>query len=206
MDWLRQACLDHEAGLRPTEVMGAGADETLGLPRILFDRWRGADAQESLRDALAHYLKDDQSFRFDVEDETSLALDATVGEADFVVAGHTHLARSLRRRQAPGFYFNSGTWIRLIQLTAPMLMPEGFAPIYDALQAGSLEALDVIPDLVLQRRTVVSIWVEGAQVVGELRSALPASAPGIPPHAPPWRAEPGTRVTLPRQASTEVVR
>ncbi|WP_245678625.1 metallophosphoesterase [Chondromyces crocatus] len=204
VDWLRQACEDDAAGLRPTDVVLTGGDERLGISRILLDRARGRDARESLRDALARYLKDDQSFSFGAEDETFVALDKSVGEADFLVAGHTHLARMIPRRAASGFYFNSGTWIRLIQLTGSMLTQEGFTPIYDALRAGSLEALDVIPQLVMQRRTVVSIWAEGEEVVGELRAALPAPSPGHDPNEAPWRPEPGTRVRLPRTESTQV--
>lgn len=199
-DWLRQACEDDAAGLRPADVVAAGAEETLGLRRLFTEGALGVDPREGLRLALAGYLESDRSFHFDVEDDTFRKLDESAGEADFVVAGHTHLARRLARRRAPGFYFNSGTWIRLIQLTPTMLTPEGFRPVYEAMRAGSLEALDAIPDLVLQRRTVVSIWAEGDEVVGELRAALPPSPPGAAPLDPPWRPEPQTRAVLPRRS------
>lgn len=203
-DWLSQACEDDAAGLRPADVVAAGrtpAEEMLGLRSLFVEGALGIDPREGLRLALATYLENDRSFGFDVEDDTSRKLDEPAVEADFVVAGHTHLARSLQRRRAPGFYFNSGTWIRLIQLTPDMLTPEGFRPVYQALRAGSLEALDAVPDLVLQRRTVVSIWAEGDEVVGELRAALPAPPPGAAPPDPPWRPEPRTRAALPRRPS-----
>jgi hypothetical protein len=85
-----------------------------------------------------------------------------------------------------------------MQLTPAMLTPEGFGEVYEAMRAGSLEALDEIPDLVLQRRTVVSVWAEGDEVRGELRSALPAPEEGAPPEDPPWRPEAGTLTTFAR--------
>ena len=48
-------------------------------------------------------------------------IESIAPEVDFVVAGHTHLARSLPRKKGEGFYFNSGTWIRLIRLTDPVI-------------------------------------------------------------------------------------
>ena len=62
---------------------------------------------------------------------------------DFILAGHTHLERALRRRKRRGFYFNSGTWARLIRLSAPALADQAeFNKVYGALAAGTMDALE----------------------------------------------------------------
>ncbi|MCC6551785.1 MAG: metallophosphoesterase [Polyangiaceae bacterium] len=190
-DWLRQATEDDRAGRRPVDLVDASAGGTLGFGGLILDRMRGRDPRENLRDALARYLEKDRSFQLDEEDEAFTEMDALGGDADVVIAGHTHLARQIKRKRAPGVYFNSGTWIRLIQLTPDMLAPERFAAVYDALRAGTLEVLDAVPGLVVQRRTVVSVWADGDTVYGELRAALEAPAEGAAPEDPPWRPEPG---------------
>ena len=89
-----------------------------------------------------------------------------------MVAGHTHLARALPRKRGQGFYFNSGTWIRLIRLTDAMLASDdAFKPVYEAFKAKTMSALDEAEGLVLRRPTVVSIEAEGGEVVGWLRRA-----------------------------------
>lgn len=194
LDWLSQATRDDEDRRRPIDLVDAGAGETLGVGGLLLDRLRGGDTRENLRDALESYLGRDRSFRFDTEDDTFRRIDESrrAANADCVIAGHTHLARRLLRRSGRGVYFNSGTWIRLIELTKPMLTPDGFRPIYEALCAGTLEALDDVPGLVQQRRTVVSVWVDEENAVhGELRSA--AGAPG----GPPWVSVEGTQYRFP---------
>lgn len=202
IDWLRQATEDDARGYRPVDLVDVSAGETLGLGGLLLDRLQRRDPRENLREALVSFLERDRSFDVHAEDETFLQLDGheKTASADCVIAGHTHLARRLPRRSGRGVYFNSGTWIRLIQLTPAMLTPEGFRPVYQALRAGTLEALDAIPGLVQQRRTVVAIWVdeEGA-VHGELRSALEAPEEGDPPRSRAWEPVEGTRYALPRR-------
>ncbi|HTV19060.1 MAG TPA: hypothetical protein VMG12_10325, partial [Polyangiaceae bacterium] len=44
-----------------------------------------------------------------------------------------------------------------------------FSKVYTAFQSGTLAALDALPGLVLRRPTVVSVWREGEQTLGELR-------------------------------------
>jgi hypothetical protein len=102
-------------------------------------------------------------------------------------------------------YFNSGTWIRLLRIPdAALASPEAFAPVYRALTGGRLADLDLAEGLVVQPRTLVSIWADGAAVHGELRRGSlthdgTASGP-IPrestPATPPWEAVTGTRFTL----------
>jgi hypothetical protein len=95
----------------------------------------------------------------------------------FVVTGHSHLARALRRGQT-SFYYNCGTWIRLLRLTDEALAKEAFEKeLWPALTNGRMSALDeaLIPGpsgekvpLLFDRTNVVRIGVVGGQVTGEL--------------------------------------
>ena len=208
--WLKQTEDDFAAGRRPVETLAPReGDEMLGLGTLFMDRILGRDPRSALREALQKYLSGDETFRFDTEDRTYRALDREVGaEVHFLVAGHTHLERRLPRTRGAGVYFNSGTWIRLIQIEPEQLATQdAFEPIYRALSSGRLDDLDALPDLVKQRRTMVSIWADGGDVHGELRHAREAPQPSQPsqpsqpeqpadaPRAPPWEPVLGSRFT-----------
>ena len=107
------------------------------------------------------------------------------GEIDFVIAGHTHLERALRRRKGRGWYFNSGTWVRLIRLEKDVLKDKDrFRAVFGAFQAGSMATLDGFAGLVLRRLTVVAIWSDGAGTHGELRRVgLSPAGPLVSPVA-----------------------
>ncbi len=97
---------------------------------------------EVLRGALEQLWKD-SSFDHDIADTTFKELNSrTPYVIHFLTAGHTHLERALPlgpRR----FYFNSGTWVRLIKLTADILRSEArFRPAYDAIENGTMASLD----------------------------------------------------------------
>lgn len=87
-------------------------------------------------------LKSDRSFDYQGHDVLVDALNSKAGEeVHYIVAGHTHLARSLARTN--GAYFNSGTWARLIHLTRDILESrEKFTRVYKALRKGTMSALD----------------------------------------------------------------
>jgi len=136
--------------------------------------------EEALRRALKDWLGDDDTFKIDKQDETFKAIVDRVGPGvDFIVTGHTHLARNIEcsggRR-----YFNCGTWIRLLRLTPEALKDDNkqvFNAIYQALKQGSMEALDKaakIPgasgdvDLLLDRTDAVKISSVGSVVTGKL--------------------------------------
>jgi len=205
--WLKQAEDDFAAGLRPLETLAAReGEEMLGLSTLFMDRVLGRDPRVALREALQQYLSGDETFRFDTEDGTYRALDAEVGpEVHFLIAGHTHLERRLPRTRGSGVYFNSGTWIRLIQIEPEQLATsDAFEPVFRALSSGRLEDLDALSNLVRQRRSMVSIWADGGQVHGELRHAIearpprqPDDAPPVPPvpPVPPWEPVLGSRFT-----------
>src|SRR5690242_13018937 len=121
-----------------------------------------------MREALQG-LREDRSFDWDCEDATFRILDRQIGEsAEFVVAGHTHLERALPRARGRGWYFNSGTWARLIKLEEEVIEDAAqFRKIFRSFSQGTLADLDSMPDLVIRRLTVIAIWSEGGVTHGE---------------------------------------
>jgi len=151
----------------------------LGTGAAIIKLFRREEPSEVLREALKR-LGRDRSFDPTAEDETYTLLDDHVGEdVEIIVAGHTHLERSLARRKKRGWYFNSGTWVRLIQLTPDVLKNKaGFRTVFDAFKAGDMAALDNCPGLVVRKRTVVALWTAGGQTHGELQHVV--SKAGLP--------------------------
>ena len=142
--------------------------------RALFSR--DEDKAENLRMALEKNLKEDQTFEITYQDQTFTEIDKQAGpNVHFLITGHTHLERAIER-SAPGcYYYNSGTWIRLIQLTDEILgSSDEFARTYKAFESKSMEILDSIKigpaqePLVLPRPTVVSIIAKDGETFGEL--------------------------------------
>ena len=170
------------------------ASETLGFSGLLFDAMMRRDPSTHLRESLQGWLAGDTTFAIGTEDDVSRGLDDRVGPTvDFVVAGHTHLARALKRKRGPGYYFNSGTWVRLIRLDDAMLTDDAaFAPVFQAFRGQTLEALDAVEKLVSRKPTVVSIAAEGDAVVGALHRAV--AAPG----GVELVADPESRFALPK--------
>jgi UDP-2,3-diacylglucosamine pyrophosphatase LpxH len=133
---------------------------------------------EKLRLAFRKNLKEDQTFKITHQDQTFKDIEELAGpKVHFLITGHTHLEKAIAR-SAPGcFYYNSGTWIRLIQLTDEVLGDSReFARAYKAFESGSMEILDQIKDLgpqknqplVMIKPTVVSIAVNDGETFGEL--------------------------------------
>jgi UDP-2,3-diacylglucosamine pyrophosphatase LpxH len=136
---------------------------------------------EKLRVALEKNLKEDQTFRITQQDQLFSQLDKQAGPyVDFLITGHTHLERAIPRSARGCSYFNSGTWIRLIQLTDEIVGDsKEFARAYKAFESGSMEELDRIKDLgpqndqplVMLKPTVVSIVAKDGGTYGELNHA-----------------------------------
>jgi UDP-2,3-diacylglucosamine pyrophosphatase LpxH len=178
---LRRRQIDHDVlmalmderlqrGVEPISLVpDAERTQQLGLREAMWSWVRGGDARETLRKALDE-LQKDRSFDWSLEDDTFHQLDDTVASnVDFVLSGHTHLERALRRRKRNGFYFNSGTWARLIRLEPHVLADQTeFNKVYGALAAGTMDALDKFPGLVSRRRTVVAVKADSAGARGEL--------------------------------------
>ena len=133
---------------------------------------------ENLRVALEKNLREDQTFERTHQDQTFKEIDKLAGpKVHFLITGHTHLERAIARSTPGCFYFNSGTWIRLIQLTDDILSnADEFARAYKAFESGSMAQLDSIKDLgpardktlVILKPTVVSIAEKDGETFGEL--------------------------------------
>jgi UDP-2,3-diacylglucosamine pyrophosphatase LpxH len=166
-------------GKSPSDAIDDEAPETLGWTDIV-SGWIGRiDKVEALRRALSDWLGGDATFEIGEKDETYERILARVGpEIDYVVTGHTHLARAIEF--APKrWYFNCGTWIRLLRLTKEALADEKTfrKSAYDAFESGRMEDLDdaKIPGpggkklgLVLDRTNVVRISDADGTVTGAL--------------------------------------
>ncbi|MGX2041878.1 metallophosphoesterase [Methylocaldum sp. MU1018] len=153
------------------------AGGTLGTPQLIWDRltgWlTGVGKDEALRRALKDWLADDKTFDIADKDDTYKQVTASVGQAmDFVVTGHTHLERAIDMGGSR-YYFNSGTWIRLLRFTDAMLKDTAsFKPVYEVLTNGAMASIDKAQfggePFVMDQTSAVSIMLEGGRVVGRL--------------------------------------
>lgn len=156
-------------------------DGTLGTGGLIWDRltgWiRGVGRDEALRRALKDWLEDDRTFDHDVRDDTFKAVTASVGrEVDVIVTGHTHLERAIDMGSGRA-YFNTGTWIRLLRITGPMLEnTQSFAPVYEVLMSGTMKAIDSASiggqPFVLDRTSAVGLRATNDGVTGALVHVL----------------------------------
>ena len=174
--WLQQ-------GVEPLQLLGtAEQPEYLGVMGAIWNLVRRKGKSEVLREALERLSKD-QSFNLRTADTTYAAYNRTLDmNIDFVVTGHTHLERALPLRGSGRYYYNSGTWARLIQLTeATLISPEAFAQAFDAFgdKKRGMAALDDAAGLVLLKPSVVSLWSAGSIVHGELRHVNGARLEGV---------------------------
>lgn len=170
---LRAAEKDYKTGSAATDRH----DETLGTPGYIWDRltawFTKVSKDESLRRALQDWLKDDQTYDRANRDDTFKEVVKTVGpDVHFIVTGHTHLERAIGLGNNR-FYFNCGTWIRLLRFTEKMLKDEkSFKPVFNLLREGGMKEIDTAifnkEPFVLNRSSAVCIRTEGDKVVGEL--------------------------------------
>jgi UDP-2,3-diacylglucosamine pyrophosphatase LpxH len=141
---LARAEVQFEEGRKPLDLVQPGAsEEKLGWTKALWQKLTGKSDAEVLRAAIDGVQKD-RSFELTDPDDTFHRLDERMGPGmDYVISGHTHLRRALRRTRGPGFYFNTGTWVRLIQLKKDQLKDEkAFGSIFETLKAPTLKLLD----------------------------------------------------------------
>jgi hypothetical protein len=127
-----------------------------------------------LREALES-LDKDRSFDLRHADETFRSLDRLVGQsAAFLVAGHTHLERALKRSAGPGYYFNTGTWARLIAIDHHRRSDAAqFHAMIHAFEAGTMAALEAIPGLIHQDNPVASFTSSNGAVEASLMHTTP---------------------------------
>jgi len=180
---LKGAYRDMEAGVDPV-TRPSGETEYLGpldyLPAIFSSKEKKV---EKLRKALKKNLEYNRTFDVTHQDDTFNKMDKQIGSnVNYLITGHTHLERAVPRSVSGCYFLNSGTWIRLIQLTEEILRdPQDFTRVYAAFESGSMEQLDGIKDLgpshnqplVMLKPTVVSIVEKDGETYGELRHARP---------------------------------
>ncbi|MGY6275416.1 metallophosphoesterase [Methylomonas sp. MgM2] len=183
--------LEAEKNLGQPSALVATPEEALGVPQLIWDRLTGVSKDEALRRALLDWLKDDQTFVLDNKDDTFNDVTANIGDSiDFVVTGHTHLERAIDMGDNR-FYFNCGTWIRLLRFTGTMLKDQAsFKPVYELLvdRQGRMELIDKaefkdatgkkVP-FVLNQTSAVSIKKENGKIVGRL-SRVEGDGKGMP--------------------------
>ncbi|MFM0198312.1 metallophosphoesterase [Paraburkholderia fungorum] len=159
-------------GVDPIAFVAQVQGKRLDMAGALIKWSHDAPTSEVLREALEK-LDADRSFDITDRDDTAVQLDKEIGpEIDITVAGHTHLARALKRRRGAGLYFNSGTWARLIRLDPDVRgNPQKFARVFETLNGGNMTKLDAFGDLVIKPCTVVAIWKndDGNGAKAELR-------------------------------------
>ena len=159
-------------------VRGTQAQQ-LGFWSATQDFFSGKPRPEVLREAM-EYLDRDRSFEPSATDPTFRDLDEMVGaDVDLLLAGHTHLERSLPRSRGRGHYFNSGTWARLIRIDPDLRRDEAaFDALFRLLDGATMPMLDkaqaapagAVPrDLVLRLNTVVVVEKSAA---GPTRASL----------------------------------
>jgi|APLak6261659701_1056019.scaffolds.fasta_scaffold01589_2 UDP-2,3-diacylglucosamine pyrophosphatase LpxH len=159
-------------------------EQALGTRQLIWDSltgWiTGVGKEEALRRALQDWLKDDKTFVLDDKDDTYNDVVASVGSSvNFIITGHTHLERAIAI-DVNRFYFNCGTWIRLLKFTDAMLKDtQSFQPVFDLLynKEGRMELIDKAEfkdetgkktPFVLNQTSAVSIKKESGFVVGRL--------------------------------------
>lgn len=166
-DLLRDADIRFRRGERVLE--GPLADGTLGVS----DFFRSKQvSDEEIRQHILKSLVGDTTFIHRQSDDIYAALGPKVGrEVHWVVCGHTHLRRAFQDRSDRG-YFNSGTWMRLLDLyDAANDSKESFARVMDALRATQIQQLDAIRwsragrqvPLVLRQPTVVILTAKDGE-------------------------------------------
>lgn len=169
---------NYRRGVRPLELLpGDLGPEYLGIMGALWNLVRLRGKPEVLREALEN-LENDRSFDIVAQDDAFHEYQKqTSSDVHFLVTGHTHLERALRLEEdQERYYYNSGTWVRLIQFTKDVLGSESeFERIYNALDAGTMEALDQEEGLILSRPTVVAIWAEENGTHAELERVVDGS-------------------------------
>jgi UDP-2,3-diacylglucosamine pyrophosphatase LpxH len=114
-------------------------------------------------------LADDPSFEVRRSDETFRMIDEYAGENfDYVIVGHTHLARSLGRARGRGHYYNTGTWASLMRLKkAQLASAKAFKPVFEAMKRA--KTIDGLDQFVLRRPTVVTIRAQNGRAKAALQ-------------------------------------
>jgi UDP-2,3-diacylglucosamine pyrophosphatase LpxH len=155
----------------PVALVASGRrPELLGGFSAARDWIAGRPKSEVLREALEK-LKKDRSFDVRNADSPYRRIDELVGGSfDYVVAGHTHQERKLARSKGRGEYFNSGTWVALMNLTERQLSSASeFQSVFTVLSnSRTMAQLEQHPGLVERKPATVAITQENGLVRAQL--------------------------------------
>ncbi len=148
-DMLLRADKNNEENIDPRQIYDD--DQQLGWVDDKFDsavKWfrkisKMPDKTELLRRALKKLVKGNE-FDLDGPDNGLDGLEDKVGKGvDYLITGHSHLAR-VKTRKNGKHYYNSGTWIRLIQLSDKVIdNADDFNALLKILKKPDIEALDI---------------------------------------------------------------
>jgi UDP-2,3-diacylglucosamine pyrophosphatase LpxH len=144
---------------QPRDLLsGSDAESTLGKLSAFVSWACGRGKVEILREALES-MGEFQGFDIKSLDDCFTKTDKRIGKSiDFVITGHTHQEKAICRSRGKGYYYNSGTWVRLMRLEPDVLNnPLRFREFFESIKAHTLKELDAVPDLVIRRPAVVSI-------------------------------------------------
>ena len=138
-DMLEQLVVAWDADYDPENLLGGiAAEEQLGFIKAAIAKLFGGDPAGEMRASIIDWMREHPvgAEAVTVRDEPFAKLDRQVGkEIDCLIAGHTHVAKALRR-PGGGAYFNSGTWIPRMQIPEELLRDdEAFRPVWAALSA-----------------------------------------------------------------------
>ncbi len=185
---MEQAEERFQAGVKAADLVDQ-REQALGLGNALWASLRRRPRSEILRQALDG-LDADRSFDPQAEDATYREIDARIGPSiDFVVTGHTHLRRALRRKHGTGWYYNTGTWAALMQIPADLRQsPDAFGDFIDGLANDDMARLET-KGLLRREPTIASFWTDDGRTHGELRR--------VSISGPPLVAVPGTHSKAP---------
>jgi hypothetical protein len=137
----------YQHGATAVDIARAEGAGTLSISSALV----GSIGAKLSSDGLREYLKTlmlgagQTTFLYnDPNDEQFIALDREVDPSvDFIFAGHTHLARLVKRRNGEGFYCNTGTWMRLLRLSPALLADDkAWMSAREALLQGDVAKID----------------------------------------------------------------
>jgi hypothetical protein len=156
-----------------------GEVATLGTIGLIIDRIRGIPKVEALRRALLDWLENDDTFSIDKRDETFKRITAKVGASvDFIITGHTHLARAIPISEGHRFYYNCGTWTRLLGFSVSILKDQDrFESVFNILRSVSIEDIDDFAlevskgeraDLIRTWTTAVHVFVKQKEIHGKI--------------------------------------
>jgi UDP-2,3-diacylglucosamine pyrophosphatase LpxH len=176
-DVIAEAIRQVDANVRPTERV---ATASLSWIDAVFHRHEGRAELSRVRAELEAWQNAKRdSFALTATSSADAAfLEDVSDDVDIVVAGHTHVARAQpritpsRTRDGHAWYFNSGTWIALVDLAPALLADDrAFAPVWEALYGEDKTPkalLDANSPAIRRAATAVRIALDGDEVRGEL--------------------------------------